>query len=170
VRAALLKSPYELAKYALPVALARGFAAELAIEHGLEPDPHQDAHHLHLKRAAEEGGELSEDALPLALARSFTPDLSRDHRHDTNDLRLRGKPVRIEVVGRPGKIFVNTVEAEPEEMLSLLCGAPPIPAGRLAGASDGWQARDGYDVAVPINGVGLSQLRIGALGIGGIQT
>ena len=96
--------------------------------------------------------------MSLALAGSFTPDFSGDHRNDAYDLRLRGKPVRVEIVCRPGKVLVHPVEAEPEEMLSLLRRALPIPAGRLVGASDGRQPRDGYDVAVLIDGTGLSQL------------
>ena len=50
------------------------------------------------------------------------------------------------------------VKTEPKEMLDLLRGTPPIPAGRLVGASDGWQARDGYEVTVLVNRTGLSQL------------
>jgi hypothetical protein len=41
-------------------------------------------------------------------------------------------------------------------MLSLLRRAPPLPAGRLVGAGKSRQARDGYDIAVLINGAGLS--------------
>jgi len=51
-----------------------------------------------------------------------------------------------------------TVEAETEEMLRLFRRALPVPAGRLVGAGDGWQARNGYDVAVVVDGSGLSQL------------
>ena len=101
---------------------------------------------------------LFEDALSVALAGSFAPDFGRDHRYHADDLRLRCKPVWIEIVGRPGKVFVHAVEAEPEEMLSLLRRAPRVPAGRLAGAGDRWQARDDYDVAILIDGSGLSQL------------
>ena len=62
--------------------------------------------------------EFFEDARPVALAGSFTPDLSGDHRHRADDLRLACKPVRIEFVGRPGKVLVHPVEAEPEKMLT----------------------------------------------------
>jgi hypothetical protein len=50
--------------------------------------------------------EFVEDALPAALAGGFPAHLGRDHRNDADDLRLRCEPVRIEVVGRPGKVFV----------------------------------------------------------------
>jgi hypothetical protein len=36
------------------------------------------------------------------------------------------KPVWIEVVGRPRKVFVHAVEAEVEKMLSFLCRTPPL--------------------------------------------
>jgi len=52
---------------------------------------------------------------------------------------------------------VHAVEAEAEEVLGLFCRAPPLPAGRLVGAGDRWQARDDYDVAVLIYDSGLSQ-------------
>src|SRR5262249_39184095 len=80
------------------------------------------------------------------------------HRNDMDDLRLRCKPVGIEVVGRPEKVFVHAVEAEAKEMLSLLRRAPEVPAGRLVGVGEGWQARNSYDVPVLIDGSGLSQL------------
>jgi hypothetical protein len=100
----------------------------------------------------------AEDALPIALAGSFSPDLGRNHRNDADDLRLRGKPVWIEAIGRPREVVVHTVEAKAEEMLSLLGGTPSVPAGRLMCTYDRRQARDGYDVAVRIDGTGLSQL------------
>ena len=40
---------------------------------------------------------LAEDAVPVALAGSVSPDLGRNHRNDADDLRLRGKPVWIDV-------------------------------------------------------------------------
>jgi len=90
--------------------------------------------------------------------RSFTPDLGPDHCNDADDLRLRCQPIGIEIISRPGKMFAHAVEAAPEEMLSLLRRAPTIPAGRLVGADDGGQPRNGYDVAVLIDGSGFSQL------------
>ena len=92
-----------------------------------------------------------------ALAGSFIPDFSGHYRNHADDLRLCCKPVWIEVVGGPGKVVVHAVEAEAEEMLNLLCWAPSVPAGRLVGAGDGW-APDNYDVPIPIDGSGLSQL------------
>jgi len=89
------------------------------------------------------------------IAPRFDTNLGRDQSNDADDLRLRCKPVWIEAIGRPGKVVVHAVEAEAEEMLNLLCWAPPVPAGRLVGAGDGRQARDGYDVAVLIHGSGL---------------
>ena len=53
---------------------------------------------------------------------------------------------------------MHAIETEAEEVLGLLRRAPPIPAGRLVGAGDGWQTRDGYEVTVLIDGTGLSQL------------
>ena len=76
----------------------------------------------------------------------------------TTRMRLRCKPVWIEIVGRPGKIVVHAVETHTKQMLDLICCTPPVPAGWLVGASDRSQARDGYDIVVLINGSGLSQL------------
>jgi hypothetical protein len=76
--------------------------------------------------------------LPVALAGSFSSDLGRNHRNDADDLRLRGKPVRIEAIGRPGNVVVHAVDAEAEKMFNLLCGTPPVPAGRLVAAGHGW--------------------------------
>jgi hypothetical protein len=101
---------------------------------------------------------LCENAIALALAACVDPDLGGDHRDDANDLRLSCETVWVKIVGRPGEVVVHAVEAEPEEMLGLLRRTPPIPAGRLVGAGNGWQARDGYDVTVLIDGPGLSQL------------
>jgi hypothetical protein len=98
-----------------------------------------------------------EDTLPVALAACLVSDFGGDHRHDADNLRLRGKPVRIEIVGRPRQIVVHAVETEAEEMLSLLCGAPPVPAGWFIGASDRGQPRDSYKVAILVNGTGLAQ-------------
>ena len=53
------------------------------------------------------------------------------------------------------QVTTNAVQREAKQMLNLLCGTPPVPAGRLVAASDGWQPRDGYDVAVLIHGSGL---------------
>jgi hypothetical protein len=55
---------------------------------------------------------LAEDALPVTLAACFVADFGRDYCHDTNDLGLRCKPVRIEVVGRPGQVVVHAVETK----------------------------------------------------------
>jgi hypothetical protein len=57
--------------------------------------------------------------------------------NDADDLRLRGKPVWIEAIGRPGKVVVHTLEAEAKEMFNLLGGAPSVPAGRPVAAGDG---------------------------------
>ena len=103
---------------------------------------------MEIPGAREVAVEFFEEAAPFALAARFLPDLGGDHRHDADNLRLRCQPVWIEAVGGPGKVVVHAVKAEPEEMLSLLCGTPPVPAGRLVRAGDGWQARDGYNVAV----------------------
>jgi hypothetical protein len=59
--------------------------------------------------------------------RALSAHLGCDHRDHADDLRLRCKPVGIELVGRRGKVLMHAVEAEPEEMLSLLRRAPPIP-------------------------------------------
>jgi hypothetical protein len=80
---------------------------------------------------------LCEKAPAIALAARLDPDLGRDHRHHADDLRLRCKPVRIEAIGRPRKVVVHAVEAKTKEMLSLLGGAPPVPAAWLVGAGDG---------------------------------
>jgi hypothetical protein len=77
---------------------------------------------------------------------------------DTDYLRLRCQPVRVEVSCRPGKVVVHAVEAEPKEVLGLFCRAPPVPSARLVGARDRRQPWDGYDFTVLINGSGLSQL------------
>ena len=58
---------------------------------------------------------------------------------------------------RYGKVVVHAVETEAQEMLNLLCWSPPLPAGWLVGSGKGWQARDSYDIAVLIDGAGLSQ-------------
>ena len=50
----------------------------------------------------------------------------------------------------------HAVEAKAEEMLRLLRRAPPVPARRLVGAGYSWQAGDGYEVAVLVDGTGLS--------------
>ena len=52
---------------------------------------------------------------------------------------------------------MHAVETEAQEMLNLLCWSPPLPAGWLVGSGKGWQARDSYDIAVLIDGAGLSQ-------------
>src|SRR6516162_9875648 len=93
----------------------------------------------------------------IALMARLDPDLGGDNRHDADDLRLRCMPVGIEVVGRPRKILVHAVEAEAEQMLSPLRRAPPTPAGRLVATGDRRKARNGYDVAVRVDGSGLSQ-------------
>ena len=46
---------------------------------------------------------------------------------------------------------------EAKKMLDLLRCTPPVPGGRLVGAGDHWQVRDGYDVAILVDGTGLSQ-------------
>ena len=99
-----------------------------------------------------------EDPLPVTLAARLLPDLGGDQRHHADDLRLRGKPVGIEAIGRPRKVVVYAVEAEAKEMLKLFRCAPPIPAGWLVGSGDGGQARYCNDVAVLVNSTGLSQL------------
>jgi hypothetical protein len=96
--------------------------------------------------------ERSEDALALSPAARFEPDLAGDHRDEADDLRVCGKPVWIKLVGRPRKVLVNAVEAEPEKVLGLFCRALPIPAGRLVATGDGRQARNSYNVPVLING------------------
>jgi len=100
---------------------------------------------------------ILEDALPVVLATRVDLDLGGDHRHHTDDLRLR-KPTEIETIGRPRKVIAHTVEAEVEKVLGFFCRAPALPASRLVGAGDGRQPRNGYDDAVLINGAGLSQL------------
>ena len=47
-------------------------------------------------------------------------DLGRNHCDNTDDLSLRRKPVGIEIIGRPRKIFAHTVGAEAKEMLNFL--------------------------------------------------
>ena len=47
-------------------------------------------------------------------------DLGRNHRDNTDDLSLRRKPVGIEIIGRPRKIFAHTVAAKAKEMLNFL--------------------------------------------------
>jgi hypothetical protein len=101
---------------------------------------------------------LAKGTRSVALAGSFSPDLGRNHRYDADDLRLRGKPVWIGAIGRPRQVVVHAVEAKAEEMLDLLRRTPSVPAGRLMCTRDRRQARDGYDVAVWIDGAGLSQL------------
>jgi hypothetical protein len=76
-----------------------------------------------------------------------------------DDLRLRCKPVQIEVVGGPRQIVVHAIEAHAQQMLSPLCGTPPVPAGRLVGADVGWQPWNGYKGAVLVNGTCLSAHR-----------
>jgi hypothetical protein len=78
------------------------------------------------------------------------------------------KPVWIEAIGRPRKVIVHAIEAKAEEMLNLLRRAPSVPAGRLVCTRDRQQAWDGYDVAVRIDGAGLSQLAHGELAMTGI--
>jgi hypothetical protein len=41
--------------------------------------------------------------LPLAPAVCFVTNLGRHHCDDADDLCLRCKPMRVELVGRPGK-------------------------------------------------------------------
>src|SRR5215469_16207299 len=96
------------------------------------------------------------DALPVAAC--FVANLGSHHRNDADYLSLCCKPVRIEFVGGPRQIVVHAVEAHVEQMLSLLCRTPTVPARRLIGASDRWQPRDGYEIAVLVNSTGLSQL------------
>jgi hypothetical protein len=100
---------------------------------------------------------ISSPRMRSRLRSRFCSDLGSHHRNDADDLRLRGKPVRIEAIGRPGKV-VHAVETEAKEMLNLLGGTPTVPAAWLIGASDGWQPRDGYETAVLVNCASLSQL------------
>jgi hypothetical protein len=39
--------------------------------------------------------ELAKEFFPVALAACFVSNLGSDHRHDANDLCLRGKPIWI---------------------------------------------------------------------------
>jgi hypothetical protein len=102
--------------------------------------------------------EICEDAIPFAIAARLDPDLGRDHRNDADGLHLRCKPTWIEAIGQPRKVVVHAVEADAEQVLNLLRVTPSDPAGRLVCTRDRRQARDGYDVAVWIDGAGLSQL------------
>lgn len=79
---------------------------------------------------------ILEDALPVVLATRVDLDLGGDHRHHTDDLRLR-KPTEIETIGRPRKVIAHTVEAEAEKMLGFFAGLHRFqPAGLLEPATE----------------------------------
>jgi hypothetical protein len=72
----------------------------------------------------------------------------------TSSGRTNGRGLRS-VASQTG---CRAVEAHAEQVLNLLRVTPSDPAGRLVCTRDRRQARDGYDVAVWIDGAALSQL------------
>jgi hypothetical protein len=92
-----------------------------------------------------------DSALAFVLSLRLIPDLGHNHRNDSDDLRLRCKPVGVEIIGGPGEIVAHAVETETQEMLDLFRGTPPVPAGWFVDTSDGQKPRDDYQVAVLVD-------------------